>query len=41
VESNYSWTRALQGLMTRYQSAVNARQRTALAPALNRAETIQ
>ena len=41
VESNYSWTRALQGLMTRYQSAVNARQRSALAPALNGAETIQ
>jgi alpha-1,6-mannosyltransferase len=41
VESNYSWTRALQGLMTRYQSAVSARRRVALAPALNGAETIQ
>ncbi len=41
VESNYSWTRALQGLMTRYQSAVSARRRLALATALNGAETIQ
>jgi alpha-1,6-mannosyltransferase len=41
VESNYSWTRALQGLMSRYQAAVGARQRAALAPALNGAETIQ
>ena len=41
VESNYSWSRALQGLMTRYQAAVNARRRRSLAPALQGAETIQ
>ena len=41
VESNYSWTRALQALMTRYQSAVGARRVPALAPALERAETTQ
>jgi glycosyltransferase involved in cell wall biosynthesis len=34
VEANYSWTRALQGLMTRYQAVVNARRRVSLETAL-------
>jgi alpha-1,6-mannosyltransferase len=34
VESNYSWSRALQGLMARYQSAVSARQRVGVESAL-------
>ena len=41
VESNYSWSRALQGLMTRYQAAVSARQRVAVETALPSAGTIQ
>jgi alpha-1,6-mannosyltransferase len=41
VESNYSWTRALQVLMTRYQAAVSARQRHAVETALPSAGTIQ
>jgi alpha-1,6-mannosyltransferase len=34
VEGNYSWSRALQGLMARYQSAVSARQRVSVETAL-------
>jgi alpha-1,6-mannosyltransferase len=41
VESNYSWSRALQGLMARYQSAVTARQRLGVETALPSAGTIQ
>jgi alpha-1,6-mannosyltransferase len=41
VECNYSWTRALQGLMTRYQAAVGARQRLAVETALPSAGTLQ
>lgn len=41
VESNYSWSRALQGLMTRYQSAVSARRRVSVETALPSAGTIQ
>lgn len=41
VESNYSWSRALQGLMMRYQAAVSARQRVAVETALPSAGTIQ
>jgi alpha-1,6-mannosyltransferase len=41
VESNYSWSRALQGLMMRYQAAVSARQRVAVDTALPSAGTIQ
>jgi alpha-1,6-mannosyltransferase len=41
VESNYSWTRALQGLMTRYQAVVSARRRDAVETALPSAGTIQ
>jgi alpha-1,6-mannosyltransferase len=41
VEANYSWTRALQGLMTRYQSAVSARRRLAVETALPSAGTLQ
>ena len=41
VESNYSWSRALQGLMNRYQCAVNARQRVGMETALPSAGTIQ
>ena len=37
VVENYSWTRALQGLMARYQSAVAAHQLPAVARALARA----
>jgi alpha-1,6-mannosyltransferase len=39
VVSNYSWTRALQGLMTRYQAAVGARHLPSINPALARVET--
>ena len=38
VERNYSWTRALQGLMARYQAAVSARHLPATADGLTRAE---
>jgi alpha-1,6-mannosyltransferase len=41
VEANYSWTRALQGLMTRYQAVVNARQRVSIETALPSAGTLQ
>lgn len=41
VESNYSWTRALQGLMSRYQAAVSARRRNAIEAALPSAGTLQ
>ena len=39
VVANYSWSRALQGLMGRYQMAVNARRLPALNETLGRAET--
>ncbi len=39
VVGNYSWTRALQGLMARYQAAVSAHQLPAVAQALTRAES--
>jgi hypothetical protein len=39
VLTNYSWSRALHGLMARYQMAVNARRLPALNNALGRAET--
>jgi alpha-1,6-mannosyltransferase len=38
VVANYSWTRALQGLMARYQVAVSTRRLPAVADALTRAE---
>jgi alpha-1,6-mannosyltransferase len=38
VVRNYSWTRALQGLMARYQAAVSARHLPAVADGLSRAE---
>jgi len=38
VARNYSWTRAFQGLMARYQAAVSARHLPATADALSRAE---
>jgi alpha-1,6-mannosyltransferase len=41
VESNYSWSRALQGLMTRYQAAVIARRRVSVVTAPQGVETIQ
>jgi alpha-1,6-mannosyltransferase len=41
VASNYSWSRALQSVMTRYQSAVAARRLPARAEGLARAETTQ
>jgi alpha-1,6-mannosyltransferase len=41
VLANYSWSRALQGLMARYQAAVSARRLPALSAALGRAETTQ
>ena len=41
VESSYSWTRALQGLMTRYQAAVTARQRLGVETALPSAGSLQ
>lgn len=41
VETHYSWTRALQGLMSRYQTAVNARRRVAIETALPSAGTLQ
>jgi len=39
VLANYSWSRALQGLMARYQTAVSARRLPALADSMARAET--
>jgi alpha-1,6-mannosyltransferase len=39
VLTNYSWSRALHGLMARYQMAVSARRLPALNNALGRAET--
>ena len=39
VVANYSWTRALQGLMTRYQAAVATHQLPAVGRALSRAES--
>ena len=39
VAGNYSWTRALQGLMARYQAAVSAHQLPAVAQAIARAES--
>jgi alpha-1,6-mannosyltransferase len=41
VESNYSWTRALQGLMARYQAVASAGQRVPVPGALEGAGTIQ
>jgi alpha-1,6-mannosyltransferase len=38
VVRDYSWTRALQGLMARYQAAVSARHLPAVADGLSRAE---
>jgi alpha-1,6-mannosyltransferase len=38
VERNYGWTRALQGLMARYQAAVSARHLPDMAEVLPRAE---
>jgi alpha-1,6-mannosyltransferase len=38
VVRNYSWTRALQGLMARYQAAVSARHLPAMADGLSRVE---
>jgi alpha-1,6-mannosyltransferase len=38
VAGNYSWTRALQSLMSRYQAAVSTRRLPATADALSRAE---
>ena len=39
VVANYSWTRALQGLMSRYQAAVTAHQLPSMARTLSRAES--
>ena len=39
VVRNYSWTRALQGLMARYQAAVGARHLPAVADGLSRIES--
>jgi alpha-1,6-mannosyltransferase len=39
VVSNYSWTRAFQGLMARYQAAVSAHELPAVAQAITRAES--
>ena len=39
VLANYSWSRALQSLMSRYQVAVSARRLPALANGMGRAET--
>ena len=39
VVANYSWTRALQGLMSRYQAAVAAHQLPSMARTLSRAES--
>jgi hypothetical protein len=38
VVRNYSWTRALQGLMARYQAAVSARHLPVVGNGLSRAE---
>jgi alpha-1,6-mannosyltransferase len=38
VERNYSWTRALQGLMARYQAVVSARHLPSVADGLSHAE---
>jgi alpha-1,6-mannosyltransferase len=40
VTGNYSWTRALQTLMSRYQAAVSTRRLPAVGDALARAETM-
>jgi len=40
VTGNYSWNRALQSLMTRYQAAVSTRRLPADGEALGRAETM-
>ena len=39
VLANYSWSRTLQALMARYQTAVSARRLPSLGNALGRAET--
>ncbi len=39
VLANYSWSRALQSLMARYQAAVSARRLPSMSDALGRAET--
>jgi alpha-1,6-mannosyltransferase len=39
VLANFSWSRALQALMARYQTAVSARRLPSMADALGRAET--
>ena len=39
VVANYSWSRALQSLMARYQAAVAARRAPAIEPEMGRAET--
>jgi alpha-1,6-mannosyltransferase len=41
VESSYSWTRALQSLMTRYQAVVNARRRVGIETALPSTGSLQ
>ncbi len=41
VEAHYSWTRALQSLMSRYQAVVTARRSLAIEGALPSAGTIQ
>jgi alpha-1,6-mannosyltransferase len=41
VEANYSWTRALQALMGRYQAAVSARRNLGVETALPSAGTLQ
>jgi alpha-1,6-mannosyltransferase len=41
VETNYSWTRALQGLMARYQAVVKAGERVPVPGALEGAGTLQ
>jgi hypothetical protein len=38
VVANYSWTRALQGLMARYQAAISTSRLPVVADALSRAE---
>jgi len=40
VTANYSWTRALQTLMSRYQAAVSTRRLPAVGDALTRAEPL-
>jgi alpha-1,6-mannosyltransferase len=41
VESNYSWTRALQGLMARYQAVLSAGERVRVPGALEGAGSVQ